>query len=203
MPLADYPGVPRDVTLILRDFASNQATAAAELLPIVYAELRALAGAQMARLRPGQTLQPTALVHEAYLKLVGAADPGWNGRGHFFGAAAQAMRELLVDLLRRKAAVKHGGGQVREDIDIDIDIDIAAGEDGLPAEEVLAIHEGLQALEAEHPRKAEVVVMRFFGGLSVEEIAAALGTTTRTIERDLRFARAYLFDRMGGGARLP
>jgi RNA polymerase sigma factor (TIGR02999 family) len=186
--------VPRDVTLILRDFTSNQARAAAELLPIVYAELRALAGAQMARLRPGQTLQPTALVHEAYLKLVGAADPGWNGRGHFFGAAAQAMRELLVDHIRRKAAVKRGGGQVREDLDVDL----AAGADGLPAEEVLAIHEGLQGLEAEHPRKAEVVVMRFFGGLSVEEIAAALGTTTRTVERDLRFARAYLYDRMGG-----
>jgi RNA polymerase sigma factor (TIGR02999 family) len=191
--------VPRDVTLILRDFASDQAVAAVELLPIVYAELRALAGAQMARLRPGQTLQPTALVHEAYLKLVGGADPGWNGRGHFFGAAAQAMRELIVDHIRRKAAAKHGGGKVHEELDVDL----AAGADGLPAEEVLAIHEGIRKLEAEHPRKAEVVVMRFFGGLSVEEIAAALGTTTRTVERDLRFARAYLFDHIGGGDRAP
>jgi RNA polymerase sigma factor (TIGR02999 family) len=125
----------RDVSIILRGVAAGDADAASELLPVVYAELRSLAAAQMARLRPGQTLQPTALVHEAYLKLVRDTDPGWNGRGHFFGAAAQAMREIIVDHIRRKTAAKRGGGQAHADLDVAV----AEAAAGLPTEDVLAI----------------------------------------------------------------
>lgn len=184
------------VTKILSDLAGGDRQAAADLLPIVYAELRRLAGAQMARLRPGQTLQPTAVVHEAYFKLVGREDPGWNGRGHFFGAAAQAMRELLVDHQRRRSAAKRGGGRPNEELDEAL----GACVKGIGAEDVLAVHAALERLEADHPRKGKVAVMRYFGGLSDEEIAEALGVTTRTIEREWRFARAFLHDVLRGEA---
>lgn len=164
--------------------------AADDLLPAVYRELRALAAAHLARLRPGETLRPTALVHEAYLKLLGSAGAGWNGRGHFFGAAAQAMREIIVDHVRRKVAAKRGGGARPEPLDTEITVCA----DGLGADDVLAVNSALSRLEAEHPRKAQVVVMRYFAGLSEEEIAAALGVTARTVEREWRFARAYLRD---------
>jgi RNA polymerase sigma factor (TIGR02999 family) len=186
----------RDMTRMLGDLAAGRPEAAGELLPVVYGELRKLAAAQMARLRPGETLQPTALVHEAYLKLVGQADPGWNGRGHFFGAAAQAMREIIVDHVRRKSAAKRGAGRPNEDLDAAFDVSA----DGLDLEDVLAVDAALGRLEAEHPRKAKVVVMRYFGGLSEEEIAEALGVTTRTVEREWRFARAYLHEALSGGA---
>jgi RNA polymerase sigma factor (TIGR02999 family) len=183
----------RDVTRLLEDLAAGRQQAAGELLPLVYAELRKLAAAQMARLRPGETLQPTALVHEAYLELCGKSDPGWSGRGHFFGAAAQAMREIIVSSVRRKSAQKRGGGRPN------VDLDAARGmpADGLDADEVLAIDAAVTRLQAEHPRKAQVVVMRYFGGLSEEEIAQALGVTARTVEREWRFARAYLHDLLG------
>ncbi|MCK6591117.1 MAG: ECF-type sigma factor [Polyangiaceae bacterium] len=177
--------------------AANAPQAAAELVPAVYTELRKIAAAQMARLRPGETLQPTALVHEAYLKLVRDADPGWNGRGHFFGAAAQAMREIIVDHVRRKSAAKRGGGRPDEDLEAAF----AVNASGLPADDVLAINAALTRLEAEHPRRAKVVVMRYFGGLSENEIAEALEVTTRTVEREWRFARAYLHEVLSGGAR--
>jgi RNA polymerase sigma factor (TIGR02999 family) len=189
----------RAVTQMLDDIAAGRREAAAELLPVVYGELRKLAAAQMARLRPGQTLQPTALVHEAYLKLVGEADPRWNGRGHFFGAAAQAMRELIVDHVRRKAAGKRGGGRAPEPLDAAV-ADIAAGAGDLGPEDVLAVDAALERLEAEHPRKAQVAVMRYFGGLSEQEIAEALGVTTRTVEREWRFARAFLHEVLEPGA---
>lgn len=187
----------RDVTRMLTDLAAGRPQAAEELLPVVYGELRKLAAAHMARLRPGETLQPTALVHEAYLKLVGAADPGWNGRGHFFGAAAQAMREIIVDRVRRKSAKKRGGGRPAEDLDAAVSV---AATD-LGAEDVLAVDAALKTLEAEHPRRAQVVVMRYFGGLSEEEIAESLGVTTRTVEREWRFARAYLHELLAREAR--
>jgi RNA polymerase sigma factor (TIGR02999 family) len=184
-----------DVTRMLEDVAAGRPEAASALLPVVYGELRKLAAAQMGRLRPGETIQPTALVHEAYLELVGAADPGWSGRGHFFGAAAQAMREIIVDRVRRKSAVKRGGGRPAEELDAAIDV----ASDALGLEDVLAVDGALAALEREHPRKAQIVVMRFFGGLSTEEIAAALDVTTRTVEREWRFARAFLHEQLGRG----
>lgn len=166
-------------------------TRAEELLPLLYAQLRSLAGAQMARLRPGQTLQPTALVHEAYLKLVGDADPGWNGRGHFFGAAARAMREIIVDHARARAADKRGGGV--EPLRLDTTGFDVPGE-ATPLDDVLAIDRALERLSGEHPRKAELVMLRYFAGLTMEEAAAALDMPLRTAEREWRFARAMLAD---------
>lgn len=183
--------MPSKVTRLLDELAAGRPHGldeAADLLSVVYDELRRLAAAQLGRLRPGQTLQPTALVHEAYLKLVGDADPGWNGRGHFFGAAAQAMREIIVDHIRRKSAVKRGGGRPHHALDEAVAI--SAGD--LQPEEALAVDEALKRLEVEHPRQAKVVVMRYFAGLTEAEIAEALGVTPRTVERDWRFARAYL-----------
>src|SRR5215510_1527798 len=138
---------------------------AAELLPAVYAELRRLAAALAGRLPPGQTLQPTALVHEAYLRLVGEQDPGWNGRRHFFGAAARAMRDILVEQARRKGARKHGGGARR----VELTEGLALIEP--PADDVLALDEAIQRLQAEEPRLAEIVILRYYTGLSVKEIA--------------------------------
>ena len=186
-----------DITRVLADLAAGRPEAAADLLPLVYEELRRFARAQMARLRPGETLQPTALVHEAYLDLVGQADPGWNGRGHFFAAAARAMREIIVEHVRRKSAQKRGGGRVTDDLDAAASV--AAGELGI--EDVLAVDAALRTLTTTHPRHAELVVMRYFGGLTAEETAEALGVTVRTVERDFRFARAYLHDLLGEGAR--
>lgn len=196
-PVDDGPHetMGNEVTRIIADIAAGRAQAASELFPIVYNELRRIAAAQMSRLRPGDTLQPTALVHEAYLKLLGSADPAWNGRGHFFAAAAQAMREIIVDHVRRKSAAKRGSGQKGEPLDCAI----AVAGDGLGADDVLAINAAISRLEAEHPRKAQVVVMRYFGGLSEHEIAEALGITTRTVEREWRFARAYLHGLLSGG----
>lgn len=160
--------------------------AAASLAPVLYAELRRLAGSLMARLRPGQTLQATALVNEAYLKLVGEHDPGWEGRAHFFGAAARAMREILVDEARRKAAEKRGADWQRVTLD-----EGAVGGATAPVE-VLDVHRALQRLEAEDPRKGEVVMLRYFAGLSIAEVAEVLGVGTATVEREWRFARAWL-----------
>jgi RNA polymerase sigma factor (TIGR02999 family) len=164
---------------------------AAELLPAVYAELRRLAGALTARLPPGQTLQPTALIHEAYLKLVRDRDPGWEGRRHFFGAAAQAMREILVDQARRKASIKHGGRGQR----IALDDGLALIEP--PAEDVLALDEALQKLQAQKPHLAEVVMLRYFTGLSLEETAGVVGRSVSTLSREWRFARAWLARELG------
>jgi RNA polymerase sigma factor (TIGR02999 family) len=173
---------------------------AAELLPVVYAELRRLAAALAGRLPPGQTLQPTALVHEAYLRLVGDRDPGWNGRRHFFGAAARAMRDILVEQARRKGARKHGGGGHR----VDLTEGLAIIEP--PADDVLAVDEAIQKLQAEKPHLAEIAMLRYFAGLSTDETAAVLGVSASTLAREWRFARAWLVRhlgdasvRMGGG----
>jgi RNA polymerase sigma factor (TIGR02999 family) len=164
---------------------------AAELLPVVYAELRRLAVALSGRLPPGQTLQPTALVHEAYLRLVGDADPGWHGRRHFFGAAARAMRNILVEQARRKGAHKHGGGSRR--------VELAEGLAVIepPADNLLAVDEAIQKLQAEKPHLAEIAMLRYFAGLSADETAAVLGMSPSTLAREWRFARAWLVRQLG------
>jgi RNA polymerase sigma factor (TIGR02999 family) len=176
---------------------SPKGTPAAELLPVLYAELRRLAASMTARLPPGQTLQPTALVHEAYMKLVRGQDPGWGDKRHFFGAAAQAMREILVDQARRKASLKHGGHGQR--------VELA---DGLaliepPADDVLALDEAIRGLQAEEPRLAEIVLLRYYTGLSVEETAAIVGRSESTIKREWRQARAWLAGRLGDDKVTP
>jgi RNA polymerase sigma factor (TIGR02999 family) len=171
--------------------AGPEMQAATELLPVVYAELRRLAASMASRLPPGQTLQPTALVHEAYLRLVGDKDPGWNGRRHFFGAAARAMRDILVDQARRKGARKHGGGARR----VELNEGLAVIEP--PADDLLAVDDAIQALQAEKPHLAEIASLRYFAGLSADETAAILGISASTLAREWRFARAWLSRRLG------
>jgi RNA polymerase sigma factor (TIGR02999 family) len=167
---------------------------AAELLPQVYAELRNLAAALTARLQPGQTLQATALVHEAYLRLVRDHDPGWEGRRHFFGAAARAMREILIEQVRRKDSLKRGGGGRR----IELTEGLAFIEP--PADDLLALDEAIGQLQLEKPHLAEIVLLRYFTGLSVEETAGIVGRSVSTVTRDWRFARAWLAGRLGEDA---
>jgi RNA polymerase sigma factor (TIGR02999 family) len=164
---------------------------AAELLQEMYTELRRLAAALTARRGPGQTLQPTALVHEAYLRLVRDQGPGWEGRRHFFGAAARAMREILIEQARRKGRLKRGGGGKR--------VELAEGLAWIepPADDVLALDEAIRRLEAEDPRLAEVVMLRYYSGLSVEETAAVVGVSVSTLTRDWRYARAWLAGLLG------
>lgn len=162
---------------------------AAELLPQIYDELRRLAAMKMANEAPGQTLSATALVHEAYLRLVRAADasdPKWDSSGHFYVAAATAMRRILIENARRKKRLKHGGAMVRTDID-EAEIVLEG-----PAEDVLALHEALDKLAEKDKRKADLVQLRYFAGLKVEEAAAVLGISPATAERDWSFARAWL-----------
>jgi RNA polymerase sigma factor (TIGR02999 family) len=178
-----------DVTEILTAIDQGQARAD-ELLPLVYEELRKLAAARMAQESPGQTLQPTALVHEAWLRLVGGANPQFDGRAHFFAAAAEAMRRILIDNARRKRASRHGGGQARVDIH-NVEIAAASRDD-----ELLAVHEALDRLAAEDAGLAELVKLRFFVGLTNKEAAEILGVSEPTVERRWSFARAWLFREM-------
>jgi RNA polymerase sigma factor (TIGR02999 family) len=167
---------------------------AAEVLPEVYTELRRLAAALTARLGPGQTLQPTALVHEAYLRLIRHQDPGWEGRRHFFGAAAQAMREILIEQARRKDSQKRGGGARR----VELSGGVALIEP--PADDLLALDEAIGQLQAEKPQLAEIVQLRYYTGLSVEETAGVVGRSVSTVTREWRFARAWLAGRLGAAA---
>jgi RNA polymerase sigma factor (TIGR02999 family) len=180
------------VTQVLNAAAAGDRQAANDLLPLVYNELRALAKARLAKVPPGNTLQATALVHEAYMKVVGEADPKWDGRGHFFAAAARAMRNILVDQARRKAAAKHGGELRR----IDQTPDIVASEE-VPAEEMISLDVSLSKLEAEDARKAQVVMLRVFCGLTNEQTAEVLSVSLPTVERDWRFARSWLQRELG------
>jgi RNA polymerase sigma factor (TIGR02999 family) len=161
--------------------------AAAELLPLVYEELRRLAQWRMSQEPPGQTLQATALVHEAWLRLVGDGNDNWEGRRHFFAAAAEAMRRILIDNARRKQAVRHGGGLRRTELD---DLQLAAG---APDDELLAVDEALETFSKQDPRKAELVKLRYFVGLTLEEAANTLGLSERTAKRDWAYARAWLY----------
>ncbi len=175
--------------MLLHAMGSGDAEAAEQLLPIVYDELRAVARSQMRRTPPGQTIQATALVHEAYLRLVAPEAGSFENRRHFFFAAARAMRQVLVDQARRRSALKRGGGRSRSAPEMLVDITIT--EVG-PAD-MLALDEALSALEKQHERAHKVVMLRFFAGLEVEQIAEVLGITDRTARRDWRFAKAKLF----------
>jgi len=175
------------VTLILNAIQHGDSKAADKLLPLIYEELRRLATHKMAREAPGQTLQPTALVHEAWLRLVGDGDPGWQNRAHFFAAAAEAMRRILVDRARRKHALRHGGSQVR------VEMDETALQAPADDEKVLQVHDALEMLAVEDPQKAEIVKLRFFGGLSHEEIAQVLSVNEKTVRRHWEVAKVRLF----------
>jgi RNA polymerase sigma factor (TIGR02999 family) len=176
-----------DITLMLEAVERGEKQASEDLLPMVYQELRRLAAARMARESSGQTLQPTALVHEAWLQLVGAGERSWQKRAHFFGAAADAMRRILIDKARRKARLKHGGDQLRVDIQ---DVDLA---EKTPDDNVLLINEALQQLEKDDPEQARVVVLKFFAGLTNHEVAETLNMGERTVERQWACAKARLF----------
>ena len=177
-----------DVTRILSAIDQGDPHAAEQLLPLVYDELRKLAARRLARENPGQTLQATALVHEDYLRLVGPQDPGWNGRGHFFAAAAEAMRRILVERARRKRRLKHGGGRSLQDSNLD---DLA-GPETRDALEVLAVHEALDQLAEKAPRKAELVKLRYFLGCTMAEAAQVLGIAQSTAEEDWTYSKAWL-----------
>jgi RNA polymerase sigma factor (TIGR02999 family) len=193
---------------LLKSIEQGDPHAARQLLPLVYDELRRLAAQKLAHEGPGQTLQPTELVHEAYLRLVGAdregeapAEPHWNSRGHFFGAAAEAMRRILVEKARRKHSRKHGGGLKRHALD---EVQPIALE---PDEDLLAIDEALDRLAAKDPVKAELVKLRYFGGCTGEEAARVLDISTATAERHWKYARAWLHQEIrradGGAADVP
>jgi RNA polymerase sigma factor (TIGR02999 family) len=187
---SSLPRVPAmsDVTRILSAIDQGDPHAAEQLLPLVYDQLRQLAAQKLAQESPGQTLQATALVHEAYLRLVGGEQShGWLGRGHFFAAAAEAMRRILIDRARHKQTGKAGGGRRRLDLD---DVEAAADEGN--ADRLLVLDDALRLLEAEDPRKAELVKLRFFAGLTSEQAAATLGVSTSTAEKDWAYARSWL-----------
>ena len=177
-----------EVTRILSDVAQGDAHAAGRLLPLVYDELRKLAAARMAQEAPGNTLDPTALVHEAYLRLVdGDRVSRWESRAHFFAAAAEAMRRLLIDQARRKRRPKHGGGRTR------VSLDEALCLRETPDDDLLALDEALQRLAREEPAKAELVKLHYFAGLSLEEAGRVLGISHRTAKRHWAYARAWLY----------
>ena len=182
-----------DVTQILERVEQGDGKAAEELLPLVYEELRKLAAAKMAQEAGGQTLQPTALVHEAWLRLAGPREgQAWENRGHFFAAAAEAMRRILIENARRKSRLKRGGQQERVDLD---QVQLATESD--PAT-VLSIDQALERLAKTHPQKAELVKLRFFVGLSLTEAARALDLSETTAKRHWAFARAWLFGELAG-----
>lgn len=178
------------MTRILEAAQNGDLKAPEELLPLVYEELRKVAASKMANEAAGHTLQPTALVHEAWLRLVGADHQSWENRAHFFAAAAEAMRRILIDRARQKQAVKRGGDWQRVELET-IDVPAQADEDML-----LWVNDSLEALAREDARAAELVKLRFFAGLSVEDAALALGVTDRTARRYWRFARAWLFEEL-------
>jgi RNA polymerase sigma factor (TIGR02999 family) len=183
-----------EVTHILDRIEQGDPSAAQQLLPLVYDELRRLAAQRLAQEKPGQTLQATALVHEAYLRLVGGEQAqGWNGRGHFFAAAAEAMRRILVDQARRKHSQRRGGGRKRQPLE---EVD-AAGPG--PSDDLLAVHEALERFEKVDPLKAELVKLRYFAGLSLPRAAEALGISDTTADRYWAYARAWLHAQLKKG----
>lgn len=176
-----------EITQLLQASSRGVAHASEELLPMVYEDLRRQAAMQMARESAGQTLQPTALLHEAWLRIIGGGGRQWQNRAHFFGAAAEAMRRILIENARRKSRLKRGGGLVRVNCD---EIELAAT---TPDERILLIDEAIERLAGLDPEKAKVVVMKFFGGRTNQEVAESLCVTERTVERHWAHARAWLF----------
>jgi RNA polymerase sigma factor (TIGR02999 family) len=181
-----------DITHLLEAIERGDSDASGRLWPLVYAELRRLAAAQMAREKAGHTLDATALVHEAYVRLAGDAEAGFANRRHFFASAAQAMRRILVESARARGRAKRGGGRRREHPDLDA---LAAGG---PADDLLALHDALEQFAAHHPLEAKLVELRFFAGLTLEEAAACLDISLSTANRAWRYARAWLYDAMSG-----
>ena len=179
------------VTELLRAALAGDAAAAERLLAVVYDQLHRLARARMAQLPPGQTLQPTALVHEVYLRLTDKTDVAWESRRHFFFAAARAMRDILVEQARRKAGPVRGGGRRRQELD-----EACAVIEPL-RENVLAVHEALEELEKQDPLKAQIVLLRYFSGLTTDETAEVLGLSASSLDRKWRYIRAWLLDRLG------
>jgi RNA polymerase sigma factor (TIGR02999 family) len=187
-----------DATQILDAIQQGNAQAADDLLPLVYEELRKLAAHKMASEAPGQTLQPTALVHEAWLRLSGNDGPQqWNSRGHFFSAAAEAMRRILIERARAKARLRRGGGQKPLNLE-----EVTVAVETAP-EELLLVNEALEKLDAEYPEKARLVNLRFFAGLTNEEAAASLGISPTTAKRYWTFARAWLYDEITSARSSP
>ncbi len=182
------------VTQILQSAGREDPGAANQLLPLVYEELRRLAQKQMANERPGQTIQATALVHEAYLRLVGSSNLGWESRAHFYASAALAMRRILVDRARRRQAVKHGGDRRRVDLE---PVEVACEDSTFTgAEQLVALDEALEGLERVDPRKARIVMLRYFAGLTIQDTAKALTLSPTTVKDEWQFARAWLFGEM-------
>lgn len=175
-----------DLTCALQQLDAEDSEAQARLLPLVYAELRRVAAAKMARESAQHTLQPTALVHEAWLRLGADRQPAWDSRAHFFAAAAETMRRILIDRARQRQALRHGGGQVRVNLE---DVDPGAA----PDDQIVAVHEALARFAVAEPRKAELVKLRYFGGLTLEEAAAALDIPFGTAKRWWTYARAWFF----------
>ncbi|MEX2306366.1 MAG: ECF-type sigma factor [Pirellulales bacterium] len=188
----------RGVTQILSAIEQGDPAAADQLLPLVYEELRKLAAQRLSHEKPGQTLAATALVHEAYVRLVDhEAAQHWNSRGHFFAAAAEAMRRILVENARRKASLKHGGGRQR------VDLDSACSATEPPSLDLLALDEALSKLAATEPAKADLVKLRFFAGLTMPEAAVAMGISRATAERYWTFARSWLYAELADPTRPP
>ena len=181
-----------DVTYILSAIEAGDPSAAAQLLPLVYDELRQLAAQRLAKEKPGQTLQATELVHEAYLRLVGGGERAWDSRGHFFAAAAEAMRRIVVEAARRKKRLKHGGGRER------VAIELTELPTRLPPEDLLALDEALTKLASTDPRAAQLVQLRYFAGLSIPEAAQSLGISPRSADRLWAYARVWLLREVGG-----
>jgi len=181
-----------EVTLLLAEWAKGNQDALNDLMPLVYRELRQLAASYLRKERQGHTLQPTALVHEAYLRLVDQTNPTWQSRSHFYGVAARLMRQILVDHARRKKAGKRGG--------LKVSLDEAVSFQPERSRDLVALDSGLKALEKIDPRKCQAVELRYFGGLSMEEIAQALGVSAVTVRRDLRMAEAWLHKEMQSGS---
>jgi len=184
-----------DFTALWQRAEAGDVQAANQLLPLVYEELRQLAARKMARENPGQTLQATALVHEAWLRLGGDHQPPWQSRAHFFAAAAEAMRRILIDQARRKRAQRHGGQVERVELDLD-SLELAAGMDD---KQLLALHEALDALAAHDAEKAQLVKLRFFAGLTLVEAAKVLGISEPTAKRYWAYARAWLYRKITRG----